>query len=116
MDNVNHPQHYTQGKVEVIDVIEDLLKDVDDSKIAYSLGQVLRYILRSPYKNNFYEDLNKAEWYLSRALDALEKEYGFELDEEEEDEGTSAAELTQTTFNNDITNVGFELEEPTEVE
>ena len=30
VDSVNHPAHYTAGKTEVIDVLEDWVKDAPD--------------------------------------------------------------------------------------
>jgi hypothetical protein len=42
-DNVNHPSHYTQGKIEVWDFIVD-------QKMDYLRGCALKYICRAPYK------------------------------------------------------------------
>lgn len=65
-DSVNHPKHYTTGAYEVIDVIED-------AKVNYHLGNVLKYILRSEHKNESpLEDLKKARWYLNRHIKNLE--------------------------------------------
>ena len=65
-DVVEHPSHYTQGKYEVIDVIEDW-------KLDYHLGNVIKYIARSEHKNQQLLDLYKARWYLSRKIEQLEK-------------------------------------------
>ena len=51
-DNVNHPKHYTQGKIEVIDFILD-------QKMGYLESNILKYICRYKYKNGL-EDLKKA--------------------------------------------------------
>lgn len=59
--NVNHPSHYNQGKYEVIDVIEDW-------KLNFNLGNVVKYIARAEYKNNALEDLEKARFYLDREI------------------------------------------------
>lgn len=59
---VDHPEHYNQGKYEVIDVIEDW-------KLNFSLGNVIAYVARCEYKNNKKEDLEKAIWYLERELE-----------------------------------------------
>ena len=106
MELVNHPEHYNMGTVEVIDVIEGLIKDINDPTVGFNLGQSLKYILRCPYKENMYRDLKKADWYLQRALKILEDNYDFELQDVSEDD----IEDIQTTFNDDITNIGFELE------
>jgi hypothetical protein len=66
-DNVNKPKHYNQGKLEVIEIIED-------QKLDYHLGNVVKYVLRSRYKGKELEDLKKARWYLSRKIENLEKE------------------------------------------
>lgn len=68
-DNVNHPAHYTQGKVEVIEIIEQLTNGMEGHK-AYCLGNVVKYIFRHERKNGL-EDLKKANWYLQRVI-ALE--------------------------------------------
>jgi len=38
-DNINHPSHYTFGKIEPIDVIEDW-------GLPYHLGNTVKYIAR----------------------------------------------------------------------
>lgn len=58
---VNHPSHYNQGKIEVIDYIED--KDFN-----FNLGNVIKYVSRAGFKNDTIEDLNKAKWYLEREI------------------------------------------------
>ena len=50
MELVNHPEHYNMGTVEVIDVIEGLIKDINDPTVGFNLGQSLKYILHFPYK------------------------------------------------------------------
>ncbi len=42
-DIVNHPPHYTFGRFEVIDVIEDW-------KLGYHLGNAVKYIARADHK------------------------------------------------------------------
>lgn len=66
-DNVNHPAHYTQGKVEVIEIIEQLTNGMEGYK-AYCLGNVVKYIFRHERKNGL-EDLKKASWYLQRVIE-----------------------------------------------
>ena len=105
MGLVNHPSHYNMGEVEVIDIIEGLIKDIDDPSVGFNVGQCLKYILRCPYKENMYRDLKKTEWYLQRAIKILEDNCTFEIEDIVENE----IEDIQTTFNDDITNIGFEL-------
>jgi hypothetical protein len=61
-NNVNHPSHYTFGKYEVIDVLEDWF-ETDPL-----LWQVGKYIARAGHKGNLVEDLKKARWYLDRRI------------------------------------------------
>lgn len=71
-DNVNHPQHYNDGKIEVIDYIED-------KKLDFHLGNAVKYISRAGKKCESgedrkikkIEDLNKAIWYIQREIKFL---------------------------------------------
>ena len=63
-DVINHPSHYTRGKIEVIDFIED-------QQLPYHLGNVIKYIARAGYKGDKLEDLKKARWYLDRYIERL---------------------------------------------
>lgn len=65
-DNVNHPKHYTQGKIEVIDFILD-------QKMPYLESNILKYICRHRYKNGL-EDLKKAQWYINKLIEVTENE------------------------------------------
>lgn len=68
-DNVNHPAHYTDGKIEVIDFIED-------KKLNFHRANVIKYVTRAGKKDpaKEIEDLEKAEWYLRREIERLKKE------------------------------------------
>ena len=66
---VNHPPHYNQGKFETIDIIEDIVAGYDDPVEAYLIGTTLKYLARAPFKNAKKQDLEKAEFYLKRAID-----------------------------------------------
>ena len=63
-DAENHPSHYTRGKIEVIDFIED-------QQLPYHLGNVIKYIARAGYKGDKLEDLKKARWYLDRYINEV---------------------------------------------
>lgn len=71
LDNVNHPEHYTSGKIEVIKIIEDQL--TSEEYRGYIKGQVIKYITRERHKNGL-EDLKKARWYLDRLIKKMENE------------------------------------------
>lgn len=68
-DNVNHPSHYTDGKIEVIEFIED-------KKLNYHRGNAIKYICRAGKKNpdKEIEDLQKAIWYINREIENLNVE------------------------------------------
>lgn len=67
-DAVNHPSYY-QGKIEVIDFIED-------KGLGFNLGNCIKYIARAGKKNpdKLLEDLEKASWYLYREISRIKKE------------------------------------------
>jgi len=62
---VEHPSHDNAGKIEVIDFIED-------QRLGFHLGNVVKYIARSAHKGHEAEDLKKARWYLDRYLSTLD--------------------------------------------
>lgn len=63
-DPVNHPEHYKVGGIETIDFIEA-------KKLNYNIGNVVKYLTRADHKGNKLEDLRKAQWYLTREINAL---------------------------------------------
>lgn len=70
-DIVNKPSHYTYGSIETIDYVEQVTATYP-VKIAFSIGNALKYISRAPFKNGV-EDLKKAVWYLDRAIKKWEE-------------------------------------------
>ena len=72
-DQVNSPSHYTKCRVEAIEIIEDVVAGAPDPVAGYLVGQTLKYLLRAWHKNNATQDLQKAAWYLSRAIAKLSK-------------------------------------------
>lgn len=68
-ERVDHPKHYNQGAIEVIDAIEDW-------GLGFHDGNVVKYVARHRHKNGI-EDLKKARWYLERMISNMEaKENG----------------------------------------
>ncbi len=63
-DNIHHPAHYTDGKIEVIDYI-------DDKGFGYCLGNAVKYISRAGKKDpgTAIEDLQKALWYINHEIE-----------------------------------------------
>lgn len=65
---VNHPQHYggSESPYEAIKVIEAW-------QLGFCLGNVVKYLSRAGKKGSKLEDLKKAQWYLNREIERLEK-------------------------------------------
>ena len=63
-DPVNHPSHYTAGRIEVIEFLED-------QNLPFHLANALKYICRAGKKDSAKtaEDLRKAVWYLNRYIE-----------------------------------------------
>lgn len=66
-DPINNPPHYTDGGIDTITYIEA-------KRLGYHLGNVVKYVSRAGKKgtNAGLEDLKKAQWYLSRAIEKNE--------------------------------------------
>jgi hypothetical protein len=70
MDEIDHPSHYTQGKIECFDAIESAvigLTGID----ACDTGNVIKYAWRWKHKNGV-NDLKKARVYLDRLIKRYE--------------------------------------------
>lgn len=65
-DNVEKPAHYTKGKIEVIDFLED-------QDFNLHAANVVKYVARYRHKGKPVEDLKKARWYLDRLIAREEK-------------------------------------------
>jgi len=70
-DNVNHPSHYTNGKVECIDALESATDGLAGIE-AVCTANAIKYLWRWKYKNGI-EDLKKAQWYIDRLIKHQEK-------------------------------------------
>lgn len=68
-DAVDHPSHYNQGGVEVIDAIEAW-------GLGFNLGNAVKYVARAGKKGGpekLLEDLRKARWYLEREIERRQR-------------------------------------------
>jgi len=70
-DMVNSPAHYNDFGIECIDAIEAA---TGSEFKAYLQGNILKYLWRYKYKGKPLEDLQKAEWYLSRLITVVKNE------------------------------------------
>ena len=66
-DNVNHPNHYTQGSVECIDALDAATQGLMGIE-AVCTANAIKYLWRWKHKNGV-EDLKKAQWYINRLLE-----------------------------------------------
>ena len=64
-DNVQHPNHYTQGGIECIEAIKASMSH--DEYTGYLKGNCMKYLWRYKHKNGV-EDLKKAFVYLDWLL------------------------------------------------
>ena len=70
-DNVNHPNHYTFGGIELFDVWEATMSP--EALQGLYKGNVMKYLWRYEHKNGL-EDLKKALVYLERLIAVVERE------------------------------------------
>lgn len=64
---VNHPPHYTAGKVECIDALEAATTGLNGIE-AVCTANAIKYLWRWKHKNGV-EDLRKAQWYISKLIE-----------------------------------------------
>ena len=65
-DTINHPTHYTShpSGIECIQITEHF---------NFNIGNVIKYVWRAGLKNSILENLLKAQWYLAREIERIEK-------------------------------------------
>lgn len=68
LDTKVHPEHYTYGKYECIDVLKDILGEEGFKE--FCRGNVFKYLWRYNHKNG-KEDLLKAKYYLEKLIEVL---------------------------------------------
>lgn len=68
-NSVTKPKHYNHGTIECITYLADTL---GDGASFYYEGNVKKYLHRFRYKNGL-EDLKKAEYYLKKLIETMEK-------------------------------------------
>jgi len=71
-DMVNNPSHYTYGKVECIEGIQESM--TPEAFKGYCKGACLKYLWRYERKAKPLEDLKKAQWYLNKLIEGVENE------------------------------------------
>lgn len=61
---VEHPAHYNQYPVEVIDLVEEM---------SFNGGNAVKYITRAPFKGKELEDLDKALYYIKKEIKRIKR-------------------------------------------
>lgn len=67
-DSVNHPSHYTDGKIECIDAIESSMSK--EAFKGYCKGNIIKYLWRYEHKGGM-ESLKKAMWYIDKLTEVI---------------------------------------------
>jgi len=71
-NQVNHPDHYMQGRIECIEAMEAAMSS--EGFRGYCKGNIIKYLWRYESKGNPIQDLLKAQWYLERLIKHHEAE------------------------------------------
>lgn len=71
-ERVNHPAHYAKAGVECIDVMESVFGRA--ALLDFCTLNAFKYVWRADSKGCRREDLEKARWYLGKAVGLLDSE------------------------------------------
>lgn len=72
-EQVNHPAHYNQYPMEVIDMMIKMFGL--QHTYSFCLLNAFKYRMRAGHKDNVEQDLAKEQWYLNKAKELQEKIY-----------------------------------------
>lgn len=67
LDLVNHPPHYETNGIECIDAMR--ASQGDDAVKDFCICNAFKYIWRHSHKGSEIQDLEKAVWYLNKAIE-----------------------------------------------
>lgn len=70
VDVINHPSHYTKGRIECIDAIDSATTGKSGIE-AVCVANIIKYLYRYEEKNGL-EDVKKAKWYINKLISELE--------------------------------------------
>jgi hypothetical protein len=68
-ENVNHPKHYNNYPIEVIEMMLRIFGK--QNTINFCLMNAFKYRMRLGLKDDILQDLQKEQWYLSKAKELL---------------------------------------------
>ena len=66
-EHVNHPKHYNQYPIEVIDMMVSIWGK--EKAIDFCLMNAFKYRMRLGHKDNIEQDIAKEQWYLDKATE-----------------------------------------------
>ena len=66
------PAHYKRGKLETVDLIMDIVRDLPGDE-AILVGNAIKYLSRYRFKHGIspLQDAQKAEWYIKKLVALL---------------------------------------------
>ena len=72
MTDLISPAHYKRGKLETVDVIMDVVRDLPGDE-AILVGNAIKYLSRYRFKHGVspLQDAQKAEWYVQKLVALL---------------------------------------------
>jgi len=72
MTDLISPAHYKRGKLETVDVIMDVVRDLPGDE-AILVGNAIKYLSRYRFKHGTspLQDAQKAEWYIKKLVALL---------------------------------------------
>lgn len=72
-DPVNHPEHYELSNgMECIDAM--IATQGEDAVLEFCICNAFKYLWRNKHKNSSKQDLEKARWYLDKAISLYSRE------------------------------------------
>lgn len=71
-DEVNHPTHYTNGNIECIDIIREMVRGKSEMEAA-CIANVVKYLYRYKDKGGI-KSVEKAQWYLNLMIEEMKNE------------------------------------------
>lgn len=67
IEMVNHPGHYAKGDIECIDAMKSAFGI--STVQSFCIVNAFKYVWRCREKDNMVQDLEKAKWYINKAID-----------------------------------------------
>ncbi|KXB32809.1 DUF3310 domain-containing protein [Atopobium deltae] len=72
MDEINHPEHYTRGNIECWDAMQACM--TKQQFMGYLRGNAIKYLWRCEAKQNYAQDIEKAQAYVNKLIEAYKQD------------------------------------------